>query len=69
MQGLHRQIQGGTSKSRWTKSDQGTEHVEMRQQGAGEGELLGEGQRKEMVAFLKIGVFCGIFWGSQVMLI
>ena len=40
----------------------------MRQQGAGERELLGEGQTKEMVAFLKIGVFCEIFWGSQVTL-
>ena len=41
------------SKSQWTRSDEGTEHVEMRQQGAGERELLGEGETKEMVAFLK----------------
>ena len=31
------------SKSQWTKSDEGMEHVEMRQQGAGERELLGDG--------------------------
>ena len=31
------------SKSQWTKSDERMEHVEMRQQGAGERELLGEG--------------------------
>ena len=52
MQGLRRQIQGGASKSQWTKSDEGTS-VEMRQQGAGERELLGEGETKETAAFLK----------------
>ena len=52
MQGLRRQTQGGASKSQWTKSDEGTS-VEMRQQGAGERELLGEGETKETAAFLK----------------
>ena len=52
MQGLRRQTQGGASKSQWTKSDEGTS-MEMRQQGAGERELLGEGETKETAAFLK----------------